>query len=105
MTSVEFELIQEIINRVVALVLRDTLELDDYANAVRNIEWRPVWTRNKITRNKEIVRIEARTGHVQNFVKITPECLESMGVHLNEIYEYLSRSNAVRVTATGKRRV
>ena len=101
MTKIDFALIREIINRVVAMALKDTLDIRDLDVGTKMIQWRPVWGRNKKTRDRELRRLEVRVGSMDRFSKVTNHTLEPMGIYMVEIYEYLEKSSACRVKADG----
>ena len=97
-SSIDADLIKAIINRCIAMALGGTLNITSIDNDTKNIEYCPVWTLGKNS-TKKLLRIKVRMKGDKSFVEIDGNDLGNTGLTINEMFEYLERSDAVRVTA------
>ena len=98
-SSIDADLIKAIINRCIAMALGGTLNITSIDNDTKNIEYCPVWTLGKNS-TKKLLRIKVRMKGDKSFVEIDGSDLGNTGLTINEMFEYLERSDAVRVTAS-----
>ena len=98
-SSIDADLIKAIINRCIAMALGGTLNITSIDNDTKNIEYCPVWTLGKNS-TKKLLRIKVRMKGDKSFVDIDGSDLGNTGLTINEMFEYLERSDAVRVTAS-----
>ena len=96
-TSIDEELIRSIINRVIGNTLKDKLGLTNPDHAAKKIEWCPVWTRDKRTKRPAIARFKVRLKGAKYFMDLNEADIKKSGLGCSEIYEYLQRSDAIRV--------
>ena len=97
-SSIDADLIKAIINRCIAMALGGTLNITSIDNDTKNIEYCPVCTLGKNS-TKKLLRIKVRMKGDKSFVEIDGNDLGNTGLTINEMFEYLERSDAVRVTA------
>jgi len=98
-SSIDADLIKAIINRCIAMALGGTLNITSIDNDTKNIEYCPIWTLGKNS-TKKLLRIKVRMKGDKSFVEIDGNDLGNTGLTINEMFEYLERSDAVRVTAS-----
>ena len=98
-SSIDADLIKAIINRCIAMALGGTLNITSIDHDTKNIEYCPVWTLGKNS-TKKLLRIKVRMKGDKSFVEIDGNDLGNTGLTVNEMFEYLERSDAVRVTAS-----
>ena len=98
-SSIDADLIKAIINRCIAMALGGTLNITSIDNDTKNIEYCPVWTLGKNS-TKKLLRIKVRMKGDKSFVEIDGSDLGNTGLTINEMFEYLERSDSVRVTAS-----
>ena len=88
------ELITEVINLVVALMLREVVGLEDINQDIALIEWCPVFTRDTSAQGGECLsRLRVRRKG-DKFVDITNDELTQWSMSLPELHTYLKRSDA-----------
>ena len=97
-SSIDADLIKAIINRCIAMALGGTLNITSIDHDTKNIEYCPVWTLGKNS-TKKLLRIKVRMKGDKSFVEIDGKDLGNTGLTINEMFEYLERSDAQRVTA------
>jgi len=97
-SSIDADLIKAIINRCIAMALGGTLNITSIDHDTKNIEYCPVWTLGKDGK-KKLLKIKVRMKGDKSFVNIDDGDLSSTGLTINEMLEYLERSDAIRVTA------
>jgi hypothetical protein len=98
--SMDMDLIRGIINRVVAMALGGTLTIDSIDNDTKNIEYCPVWTLDKNSKQKKLLRIKVRMKGQKIFSDLNKNDITSSGLTIYEMLEYLNKSDAVRVRFT-----
>ncbi len=98
-TSIDADLIKAIINRCIAMALGGTLNITSIDHDTKNIEYCPVWTLGKNS-TKKLLKIKVRMKGDKQFSDIDNTDLTSTGLTINEMLEYLERSDAIRVTAS-----
>ena len=99
-TSIDFDLIKAIINRCIAMALGNHLPIKSIDNDSKNIEYCPVWTLDKNSKKKRLLKIKVRMKGDKDFVEIDKSDLSHTGLTCNEMLEYLDRSDAVRIKAS-----
>ncbi len=97
-SSIDAELLKAIINRCIAMALGGTLNITSIDNDTKNIEYCPVWTLGKNSQ-KKLLKIKVRMKGDKSFSEISDDDLGNTGLTINEMLEYLERSDAHRVTA------
>jgi hypothetical protein len=97
--SIDADLIKAIINRCIAMALGGTLNITSIDHDTQNIEYCPVWTLST-TGGKKLLKIKVRMTGDKSFLDVDGSDLGSTGLTINEMLEYLDRSDAVRVTAS-----
>ena len=98
-SSIDADLIKAIINRCIAMALGGTLNITSIDHDTKNIEYCPVWTLDKNSK-KKLLKMKVRMKGDKAFSDIDANDLGSTGLSINEMFEYLERSDAVRVTAS-----
>lgn len=98
--SMDMELIKGIINRVVAMALDGTLSINNVDHDTKNIEYCPVWTLDKNSKQKKLLRIKVRMKGQKTFVDLYKNDIVSTGLTMYEMLEYLDKSDATRVRFT-----
>ena len=98
-SSIDADLIKAIINRCIAMALGGTLNITNIDHDTKNIEYCPVWTLGKNS-TKKLLRIKVRMKGDKSFVEIDGNDLGNTGLTITEMFEYLERSDAQRVTAS-----
>ena len=93
-------LIRAIINRCVALALRDHLGLNNVDYDAKRVEYCPVWKWNREEKKRQLLRIQVRLAGTDKFLKIHRGHAQPSGLHLTEMLEYLDKSDAKRVTVS-----
>ena len=98
--SMDMDLIKGIINRVVAMALGGTLAINSIDNDTKNIEYCPVWTLDKNSKQKKLLRIKVRMKGQKAFSDLDKDDIASTGLTMYEMLEYLDKSDAIRVRFT-----
>ena len=99
-TLFDDHLIRAIINRCVALALRDHLGLNNVDYDAKRIEYCPVWKWNREEKKRQLLRIQVRLVGSDAFLKIHRGHTQPTGLHLVEMLEYLDKSDATRISVT-----
>jgi hypothetical protein len=99
-TFIDYELIKSIINRVIAVTVRDKLGLSSINYDVRRIEWCPVWTMDSQTKAKKLLRFKVRVRGMKIFKDLHMYEIAKTGLQGEEVLEYLKKSDATRVKIT-----
>jgi hypothetical protein len=99
-TFIDYELIKAIINRVIAVTLRDKLGLNNVNYDAKRIEWCPVWTMDPKTKEKKLLRFKVRVTGMKEFKDLYMHEISTTGLQGPEVLEYLKKSDAVRVKIT-----
>ena len=94
------QLIKSIINRCVALALRDHLGLNNVDYDAKRIEYCPMWKWNRKEKQKKLLRIRVRLAGSEKFLDINRLHSRLISLHLVEMLEYLDKSDASRVSVT-----
>jgi hypothetical protein len=95
--SMDMDLIRGIINRVVAMALGGTLTINSIDHDTKNVEYCPVWTLDKNSKQKKLLRIKVRMKGQKIFSDLDKNDIASSGLTMYEMLEYLDKSDAVRV--------
>jgi len=95
--SMDMDIIKGIINRVVAMALGGTLTINSIDHDTKNIEYCPVWTLDKNSKQKKLLRIKARMKGQKIFSDLNKNDVTSTGLTMYEMLEYLDKSDAVRI--------
>jgi hypothetical protein len=95
-TSIDADLIKAIINRCIAMALGGTLNITSIDHDTKNIEYCPVWTLGKNSK-KKLLKIKVRMKGDKDFINVVNKDLETTGLLIDEMFEYLERSDAIRV--------
>jgi hypothetical protein len=98
-SSIDADLIKAIINRCIAMALGGTLNITSIDHDTKNIEYCPVWTLGKNSK-KKLLKIKVRMKGDKAFSDIDASDLTPTGLSINEMFEYLERSDAIRVNAS-----
>ena len=98
-SSIDADLIKAIINRCIAMALGGTLNITSIDHDTKNIEYCPVWTLGK-DQKKKLLKIKVRMKGDKSFIDVDDNDLGNTGLTINEMLEYLERSDATRVTAS-----
>ena len=98
--SMDMELIKGIINRVVAMALGGTLTIKSIDNDTRNIEYCPVWTLDRSSKKKMLLKIKVRMKGQKKFIDLERPDILNTGLTMYEMLEYLEKSDAVKVKYT-----
>jgi len=96
-TSIDYELIKGIINRCIAMALGNKLPITNIDNDSKNIEYCPVWTLDKNSKKKRLLKIKVRMKGDKDFVDIDKDDIVHTGLSITEMLEYMERSDATRV--------
>ena len=96
--SIDADLLKAIINRCIAMALGGTLNITSIDNDTKHIEYCPVWTLGK-NGKKKLLKIKVRMVSDDHFCDLNESDLSSTGLTINEMLEYLERSDATRVGA------
>ena len=99
-TFIDYELIKSIINRVIAITLRDKLGLNNVNDDAKRIEWCPVWTMDSHTKKKTLLRLKVRITGMKQFKDLYLHEISTTGLQPTEVLDYLKRSDAKRVKIT-----
>jgi hypothetical protein len=97
-TEIDDDLMILVVNQCLALVLRDCLgdqALD--ADDIKFVEYYPVWTLDRGTGGKKLLRIMARLSHKDQFQELDPRCFLPAGFTIDELYEFFEKSEAKKV--------
>ena len=97
-SSIDADLIKAIINRCIAMALGGTLNITSIDHDTKNIEYCPVWSIGKNSK-KKLLKIKVRMKGDKTFTDIVDADIHPTGLSINEMFEYLERSDATRVTA------
>ena len=100
-TFLDYELIKAVINRVIALTLKDKLGLTNVNYDAKRIEWCPVWTMDSVTKEKKLLRLKVRLAGMKTFKDLYMHEISATGLQPTEVLDYLKRSDATRVKITG----
>ena len=92
--SIDFDLIKAIINRVIKTTIADAVNKRHFK--VSQILWYPSWRWDRVKKKKTLKDIHVKLCGQSKYMRIDPSVLSSTGLHLNELFEYLERSDAVR---------
>jgi len=95
-TSIDADLIKAIINRCIAMALGGTLNITSIDHDTKNIEYCPVWTLGQNSK-KKLLKIKVRMRGDKDFVDVVNKDLQSTGLLIDEMFEYLERSDATRI--------
>ena len=98
-SSIDADLIKAIINRCIAMALGGTLNITSIDHDTQNIEYCPVWTLGKNSK-KKLLKIKVRMKGDKAFIDLTGSDLGNTGLTINEMFEYLERSDATKVNAS-----
>ena len=93
----DMELIRGIINRIVAMALDDALNISSIDHDAKNIEYCPVWTLDKNSKQKRLLRIKVRMKGQKSFVDLDKNDISNTGLTMHEMLEYLEKSDAKKV--------
>jgi hypothetical protein len=99
-TFIDYELVKSIINRVIAVTLRDKLGLNNVDHDAKRIEWCPVWTMDSRTKEKKLLRFKVRVAGMKEFKDLHMHEISTTGLQGTEVLDYLKRSDAKRVKIT-----
>ena len=91
------ELFQKIIQRQVLRLLRHELSRKGKRYTTREVEYCPVWAKDKNTNEKSVSRIFIRIKNGSMSKCISRENLGQNGVNLYDICEYLKKKGATKV--------
>jgi len=97
-SKLDAELLKLVINQCLAIGLRGSLngsKID--ADDMKNIEYRPVWTLDRATGGKKILRIQVRFKGTNQFNDLVWENFEDAGFTRDELIDFFDSSDAVRV--------
>ena len=97
---IDYELIKSIINRIIAVTLRDKLGLTNVNYDAKRIEWCPVWTMDSATKEKKLLRLKVRIAGMKEFRDLYMHEISTTGLQGIEVLDYLKRSDATRVKIT-----
>ena len=81
------------------MALGGTLNITSIDHDTKNIEYCPVWTLDKNSK-KKLLKIKVKMKGDKSFVDIVDKDIHPTGLTINEMFEYLERSDASRVTAS-----
>ena len=95
--SMDMELLKGIVNRVVAMALGGMLVINSIDHDTKNVEYCPVWTLDKNSKKKRLLRIKVRMKGQKKFVDLDKSDIASTGLTLYELLEYLDKSDAQKV--------
>jgi hypothetical protein len=98
MTLFDESLVRSIINRCVALALRDHLGLNNVDYDAKRVEYCPMWKWNREEKKRQLRSIQVRLAGSDKFLSIHKGHTHPTGLHLTEMLEYLDKSDATRVT-------
>lgn len=96
---IDADLLKAIINRCVAITLDGTLIITNIDQDVKNIEYCPVWTLGS-DGQKKLLKIKVRMAGTKAFSDVDGTDISPTGLTINELLEYLERSDASRVSAS-----
>ncbi|MBK25061.1 MAG: hypothetical protein CME70_19340 [Halobacteriovorax sp.] len=95
--SLDEDLLKLVVNQCLALVLRDCLN-DQGLNAddIKNVEYYPIWTIDRTSGGKKLLRLMVRIKPQKSFTELVPSCFQDAGFTLIELLEFFDRSDASR---------
>jgi len=97
MTLFDESLVRSIINRCVALALRDHLGLSNVDYDAKRVEYCPMWKWSREEKKGQLQSIQVRLAGSDKFLSIHRGHTHPTGLHLVEMLEYLDKSDATRV--------
>jgi len=96
-SSINFDLIREIVNRCIKVTISECLHISPSQLEVTELRWCPAWTLDKKTKEKKLRMIKLSYGAQKEFHDLDAKQLDKTGLFLSEFFEYLKKSDALRV--------
>ena len=99
-TFFDTDLIKEIVNRIISLVLRETLNLKSPDTDAQFLEYCPSWKWSTEEKSKELRGLLVSRAGNEKFSFVSSSDITVMGLFPSEVLEYLEKSDATRVKVT-----
>ena len=94
-SSVDVELIKAIINKLVSSMIFKLLGI--YGVDVSRVRWYPGWKFDRKSKAKQLNALYVRLDNRKSFKRVHAGIVIPLGLHLAEFFEYLEKSDAIRV--------
>tara|TARA_R110002020_G_scaffold165167_1_gene352511 strand:- start:350 stop:679 length:330 start_codon:yes stop_codon:yes gene_type:complete len=91
------KVLEVIVDRAIERMLRSSFRISGNKFNLLDVEYCPVWARNKETKEKMFLRIMIKNKHDNSKISITNDDICKNGVDYEEVISFLDRSGVKRI--------